>query len=281
MGFVIFVPGGRPPNAEEVLTAAGKLGLELQVEPYDPVSQTGSLPVTVDGVEGAFEYYADEIARYLEDVGDEYSFFERMSLRLRFVWAISLILHSRLDDLFVASRFAAAMTVASRGHLMDLRGKYLTAQQLAPLLAKIPPPKNLAARDGIAAHVYAALDRIITRLGYLAIEPLERGSRWHWRGGAHFASEFIVSAAYFDGDESYCALDFCGSDLTVAELRSRGTGSIIGLNLSQWTESALPRNIVVGADFDTKTLPQIEGELAAADRTLWTRLISLAATHDD
>jgi hypothetical protein len=285
LGFVIFVPGGRPPDGAAIAGAGQTLGFSIQIEPYDPLLQTGSLPVTIDGVDGAFEYYADQIADYLEDVGGEYSFFERTRLRIRFAWAVSLILHSRSDDLFVASRFGAAMTLAARGQLMDMRGDFLAPDQLTQFLARISAPKNVAERKGIAEHVHAALGAAITLLGYSLIEPLERGDRWYYRKGSHFTSQFITSSAYFDGDESFCAVHFYGSPLTVAELRNgEMSGNVTGMNLFdyQWgqldrpPESVLPKNILVDAEFDTKTLPQVQRELAEVEPAIWSRLKELA-----
>lgn len=283
---VVFVPRFvRLPGADALGKAARSIGYSLRLEDFDPVTQVGGLPGTANEVDGAFEYFADTIADYLDEVGGEFSWFQRVKLR-RYASAISFVTHSREDDLFLARIAAAACALSTHGRLLDTSsGRFFGSSEIKKWVKSgAVAPANVGGRKQLAETVHDSIAELLRALSFerLIPPPEDRGDeRWYGRPGRHLPHEFVTASAYFDGDEALCSIDYFASRHDAAFLRQRGlSGNVAGTNLFDFQfshlkrpfESLLPKNIPVDAAFKARTLPQLDAELHHVDESVWSFL---------
>ncbi len=291
MHLVVFVPKGTGvPHAAAWQRRAGEAGFRLVLpDSLDAATQTGSVLVVCEGLEAAFEYYNDDVASYLEEVGSEFSWFRRRRLR-RFSRAVDFVTHSRMDDWLAACVAAATLTMAVSGQLLVCgSGKFLDpaeAQAWAAEQVRNLRPRNAERRPAISAATHAYVERILGSLGFAlapgsgphshAPRPFER---WYHRHGTTLPTEMVHVDTAFDSDEAFLYVTFWASPDSVEQLRTEGlSGNASGIDLFMlfWgrldrpVEELLPKHLAITEDFAASgEAARLALEIEEADSVVW------------
>jgi hypothetical protein len=264
---VVFLSlGAELPGANEWSEEAERQGFRLKVPlTFDPVQQSGGLLVVCDELEGCFEFYNDSISDYLEEVGEDFSWWTRLRLR-RYERVVDFVTHSSEDDWRSAVVASAAFAAAAKGTLLDCQTGRFVRSGDAPAWARSQthdiPPGLPARRARIRASVHEYVATVLKELAYApCAAPRDMSSpadRWYSRPGARFTHELARISVDFDGDRSFLGASFLGATEPLELILSSGViGRAAGRDLFHYyvlvlgrpVESVLPRSIPVAEGF--------------------------------
>lgn len=293
LDLVVFIPRRAVlPRVAAWVEAAHSHGFQLSFDPgFNPHEHSGGLPVVCQGVEAAFEYYYDNVADYLHEAGESFTWLERLRFRMKFRAAVALVTHSRADDRFAAVVAAAALAQTTHGLLLDCAsGRFVQAAEAGRWVrevAQVPSPESVARRSRITASVHEYIGSIVAELGYVALDRAFKtggssGSRWFARSGSVFRNELVEASVSSDQEESFLCISFYGTPFSLESLYTDGFSDraagwylfqVLADVLGKPFEDILPRNIPVDEQFASSAAGrQLRRELEEADRSVFSRL---------
>jgi len=125
---VVFLNEIPPAKAWAAALEENEFAIKLN-RSFDTTRQRGFVPSSYGHVPAGFEYYADPVEDYLDEVGEDFAEDEVARIR-QFSYAIDFVTHSRFHDAIAAAIAAGVLAQLRDGLLLDCQtGNFLQSSE--------------------------------------------------------------------------------------------------------------------------------------------------------